>query len=174
MAIISRVSRLFRADVHAVLDRIEEPHALLKQSLREMDAVVAERTRQLQQRQAERDRCRERCRQIDQAIAAIAEELDLSFEAGNDELIRRCLRRRLQLQRQQAQLAQRGNELEAEIASASAALAEQGERLAGLRQQAALLELPGDSASDPADPTTVTEADVDLALLRELQLRRTP
>lgn len=172
MAILSRLSRLFRADVHAVLDRIEEPHALLRQSLREMEAVVAERARQLQQRQAERDRCGERAVQIEKAIARVAEELDLSFEAGNDELIRRCLRRRLQAQRQLAQFERRATELDAEISLASAALAEQGERLESLRQQAALLDLPAESAVDTVDSTSVTEADVDLALLRELQRRR--
>ena len=40
MALISRVSRLFTADVHAVLDRIEEPEVLLKQAIREMEDEV--------------------------------------------------------------------------------------------------------------------------------------
>ena len=33
MAIANRITRLFRADVHAVLDIIEEPEAILKQSI---------------------------------------------------------------------------------------------------------------------------------------------
>ena len=37
MALINRFSRLFTADMHAVLDRIEEPDALLKQAVREME-----------------------------------------------------------------------------------------------------------------------------------------
>ena len=40
MALINRMSRLFTADVHAVLDRIEEPEALLKQAIREMEEEV--------------------------------------------------------------------------------------------------------------------------------------
>ena len=36
MALINRMSRLFTADIHAVLDRIEEPNVLLKHAIREM------------------------------------------------------------------------------------------------------------------------------------------
>ena len=41
MALITRVSRLFQADLHAVLDRIEEPEVLLKQAVREMEEELA-------------------------------------------------------------------------------------------------------------------------------------
>ena len=37
MALIKRVARLFQSDMHAVLDRIEDPESLLKQSIREME-----------------------------------------------------------------------------------------------------------------------------------------
>ena len=42
MVLISRISRLFRADLHAVLDRIEEPEALLRQAIREMEELLAQ------------------------------------------------------------------------------------------------------------------------------------
>ncbi len=41
MALITRLARLFQADVHAVLDRIEEPLVLLQQAVREEDVEVA-------------------------------------------------------------------------------------------------------------------------------------
>ena len=40
MALINRISRLFKADFHAVLDQIEEPEALLKQAIRDMEDDV--------------------------------------------------------------------------------------------------------------------------------------
>ena len=40
MAIVNRIRRLFRADVHAVLDIIEEPEAILKQAIREMQEAL--------------------------------------------------------------------------------------------------------------------------------------
>ena len=36
MALINRISRLFQADFHAVLDQIEEPEQILKQAIRDM------------------------------------------------------------------------------------------------------------------------------------------
>jgi len=41
MALINRISRLFKADFHAVLDHIEEPEALLKQAIRDMEDDLA-------------------------------------------------------------------------------------------------------------------------------------
>ena len=37
MALINRVSRLFKADFHAVLDQLEEPEQILKQAIRDME-----------------------------------------------------------------------------------------------------------------------------------------
>jgi len=41
MALITRISRLFKADFHAVLDQIEEPGQLLKQAIRDMEDELA-------------------------------------------------------------------------------------------------------------------------------------
>ena len=40
MALVTRLSRLFRADLNAVLDRLEEPEMLLRQAVREMEEEV--------------------------------------------------------------------------------------------------------------------------------------
>ena len=55
MALITRVARLFRADFHAVLDRVEEPDILLRQAIREMEDDLArdEKGYQRQQQEAE-------------------------------------------------------------------------------------------------------------------------
>ena len=47
MALITRVGRLFRADLHAVLDRVEEPEVLLRQAIREMEEELAEERQRL-------------------------------------------------------------------------------------------------------------------------------
>ena len=46
MILIKRFSRLLRADMHAVLDQLEDPNVLLRQSLRDMsDALDLDRRR---------------------------------------------------------------------------------------------------------------------------------
>ncbi|MGH8626524.1 MAG: PspA/IM30 family protein [Gammaproteobacteria bacterium] len=41
MALITRVARLFRSDLHVVLDRVEEPEVLLRQAIREMEEELS-------------------------------------------------------------------------------------------------------------------------------------
>src|SRR5690606_5288602 len=55
MALINRMARLLTADLHAVLDRIEEPEALLRQAIREMEDAVADGERRIKALEAERD-----------------------------------------------------------------------------------------------------------------------
>ncbi len=55
MALITRMTRLFTADLHAVLDRLEEPDVLLKQALREMEDDVALREQRVRYLEHERE-----------------------------------------------------------------------------------------------------------------------
>ena len=99
MALINRVSRLFKADFHAVLDQIEEPEQLLKQAIRDMEdelqsseqriATCAHECENLSQRQAE----------LDSSIREVSEQLALCFESGKDELARGLIRKRLEAER---------------------------------------------------------------------------
>lgn len=178
MAIVNRITRLFTADVHAVLDRLEEPDALLRQAIREMEAALAEQAQQLKRLQTDREQQQRRRSEIERALASIAEELDLSFAAGNEALVRKSLRRRLEGERLVKMLDQRLQGLDAQIQQLEPALAQQRERLEGMRQKAALFDVepPTCGGSDTArwscDDFCVSEADVDLALLREQQARR--
>ena len=47
MTLITRLSRLFHADVNAVIDQLEEPELLLKQAIREMEETLNNDERQL-------------------------------------------------------------------------------------------------------------------------------
>ncbi len=178
MAIVNRITRLFTADVHAVLDRLEEPDALLRQAIREMETALAEQALRLKRLEADREQQRRRRAEIERALAGIGEELDLSFAAGNETLVRKSLRRRLEGERLVKMLDGRLQGLVAQIDELTPALAQQRERLESLRQKAALFDVEpvacggGDAARWSCDDFCVSEADVDLALLREQQARR--
>lgn len=175
MAIAARITRLFTADVHAVLDRLEEPEALLRQAVRDMEAALAESARRLRALELEREQLLRRRSEIERALAGVAGELDLSFAAGNEALVRRCLRRRLEGERMLRLQACRDEQIAAELAQLTPQIEQQRERLDTLRQKATLfdVELPGcERAQDGIDDACVSEADIDLALLREQQARR--
>lgn len=180
MALMTRLSRLFRADVHAVLDRLEEPDVLLRQALREMEDEVARGTQLQKARELERAQLQARSTELQKGLAAIGGELDLCFAAGNDALIRTLLRRRLEGERIVKHLAQRIAALGQQLDGQRATLEEQRRQLEALRQKAALFDAEpgreerGDAAGWSAEAFAVSDADVELAMLRERQQRRTP
>lgn len=170
MAIISRLSRLFQADFHAMLDELEEPGALLKQSLREMEADIAATQqrlaglKQLQQQQT---------RALSAAEGQLNEcdpQLDLCFAAGDEALARNLIRRRLELQKHVEQLKANLDEREAAINELDRLLRERQLHFDSVRQKAELFETTDDSARDPL--YHVSEDDVDVALLAEKQKRQ--
>ena len=93
MALINRMSRLLTADVHAVLDRIEEPDVLLRHAVREMEDEVARSEQHVKQLEHERDRLADRHRKVQAALAEIEEQISIAFHASNDELARKLVKR---------------------------------------------------------------------------------
>jgi phage shock protein A len=96
MALVTRLTRLFRADAHAVLDRLEEPDILLRQAVREMDDEVARNGQALKALELDHAQTRARIAEIDSSLAGIGGELDLCFAADNRGLIRTLLREQQQ------------------------------------------------------------------------------
>ena len=136
MAIINRVSRLFTADIHAVLDRMEEPVVLLRQCIREMEEELADSERRVKALACEREQITNRQKQLDGSLEEIESQLDICFESGEEDLARGLIRRRLQAERLAKHLVARAETADKEIAKEQAALDENRARLEGMRQKA--------------------------------------
>ena len=80
MALINRMSRLFTADVHAVLDRIEEPDVLLKHAVREMEEELARGEQRARALEHEHEALGERQRKAEAALKELGEQLDVCFD----------------------------------------------------------------------------------------------
>lgn len=174
MALMTRMARLFRADLHAVLDRVEEPEVLLRQALREMEECVNADRRELALLMGQQRSLAARGGDLERTLTEIGAQLDVCFEAANDDLARSLLRRRIEVQRQIAAAARRRDALDAQREALARRLEEHESRLRALREQSDLLAAEaarhaGASACAPAE--TITEHDVEIALLREKQLR---
>lgn len=180
MAIMTRLTRLFRADVHAVLDRMEEPDVLLRQALREMEDEVAQNALFLRARELERKQAQARLDAIAATQSELAGQLDLCFAAGNETLARTLLKRKLEGERMSRHLAQRIAALDQLMAERRTQLEEQRRRLEAMRQKAEVFETeaaqacPADATRFGTDDFAVTDADVELAWLKERQQRGTP
>ncbi len=98
MAILSRMMRLFKADVHGVMDQLEDKGLLLKQYLREMEASLKDKEGRLNRieqaiRQAESDLA-----QREKEVQKLENDLDLAVRKEKDDIARMLIRKRRSLQ----------------------------------------------------------------------------
>jgi phage shock protein A len=164
------MARLFTADVHAVLDRIEEPDVLLKHAVREMEEELARSEQRLRMLEHEHAALDERQRKAQELQVELDRQLDVCFDGGNEQLTRKVIRRRLETELLERHAAERRATIEKELAAQRTALAEQREQLDVMRQKAELLASP--SGDNGVRDFAVGEAEVEVAFLREQQKRR--
>ena len=173
MALITRVGRLFRADLHAVLDRVEEPEALLRQAIREMEEQLAEERQRLRLTRHEHGELAAREADLERRLAAIDGELDVCFESGEEGLARATTRRKLEAARLLELVARRRQTLSENARGLELRLEENQARLEGLRQKADLLgaEEPASDEREPWNVAPVRDDELEVAFLRERQRR---
>ena len=176
MALITRVSRLFQADFHAVLDRIEEPEVLLRQAVREMEEALARDEQRHKLLQHEQAQITAREADLEQSRQDIEAELDVCFDSGNDDLARSCIKRKLETQRYCKGLARKRQALQDTLDDLGSRLRENRACLESMRQKLELLS-EETTLDRPADgwtlaETSIRDEDVEVALLREKQRRR--
>jgi len=178
MALITRISRLFQADLHAVLDRIEEPDLLLRQAVREMEDDLARDEQGMKVLNQDLGQLVSRETDIRQALAEIEDELDVCFESGKDDLARALIKRKLEALRYQKYLSQKRERQEQTLIGLRTRLQENRARLDSMRQKAELLaeETTSDSPEDiwSSPDIVVRDEDVEVAFLREKQKRSRP
>ena len=112
MPIISRLKRLLRADVHAVLDLVEEPEATLKQAMREMEEALDLKRSQLAKTQKTIEGLRSGSGGLEKELTAAADDLLLCLKEGSEELARKTIARKLSLQKRKRFLEQRLEKLD--------------------------------------------------------------
>lgn len=173
MTVLTRLSRLFRADLHALLDRMEAPDVLLQQAIRDMEGEIQLQQQEQKKRALEQQQLQRRCSDLQERLQQQETELDLCLDAGNDALTRALLRRRLEQEQTLRLLQQRLQTLTEKMRGADTELQQQQRELQALREQAEMLLQTPSATRDAADACAVTEADVELALLKA-KSRRSP
>lgn len=176
MPLITRVSRLFRADLHAVLDRLEEPDVLLRHAVREMEEALAQDERRLRLLEHDHEQLTTRIRDLEEALRQAEGELDVCFEAEKHDLARTLIRRRLELQGHQRILARKSDGAKAQRVALASRVEENRRYLESMRQKAELLA-DDDTRSAPQETVKapdlgVRDEDVEVAFLRELKRRK--
>jgi phage shock protein A len=179
MALINRISRLFKADFHAVLDQIEEPEQLLKQAIREMEDDLVETEQRIRVCTHDQEALATRNSEIDSKLSEIDEELDLCFESEKDDLAKGLIRKKLEAARLSMRLSAKHSASEKYLTEQCATLDENRATLEGLRQKAELFAQrpPAGGASEFDDiawmarELRVGDDEVEVAFLREKTAR---
>jgi len=177
MALINRISRVFQADIHAVLDRIEEPDLLLKQAIREMEEELSSDEQRLKILEHEQSLLNTRKSEIQEDLASIDSELDLCFNAGKNDLARSLIKRQLEIKQFCKHLTYKDKALQQSLTNLTNRFDENQLQLVGMQQKAALLaeDIQPNYNSQNQNwnkvDFSVSEEDVEIAFLREQQLR---
>jgi len=173
MALITRMTRLFTADLHAVLDRLEEPDALLKQALREMEDDVAIREQRVRYLEHDREDSTQRADGLERDLVELAQQLDVCFASAAEDIARTLLKRKLELEQLIKRLRARADAATKALVAETAQLDEDRQAFDALRQKAQ--QLLDEGSSPLGRPSvyqpSITDADVEVALLQE-KLRR--
>lgn len=174
MALITRMSRLFRADVNAVLDRIEEPGPLLRQAVREMEENLARDEQRARLLEREQQQLAVRLAEVERGLHEIEDQLDVCFRSKRDDLARALIRRRLETEHLQRLVAGRRTNVTETLGDLHGRLEANRRRLAAMRQKVEVLaEEENEVAGDrwPVPDVAVRDEDVEVAFLREKQRR---
>ena len=175
MPIITRLGRLFRADLHAVLDHIEEPAALLRQAVREMEDALEQDGQRLQLLRHELAELDERSAELDRSAIELDEDLDICLTARQDELARGLIRRRLERQGLGKRLHKRRQQTRTAADKLAGQVDHNARQLDAMRQKVELLAKEPAVGEPPRywtpDEVSVRDEDVEVAFLREMQRR---
>jgi len=175
MALITRISRLFQADFHAVLDRIEEPDIQLKQAIREMQIELQQSEQRLALLQHEAEQLSNLAIDNKSRIDAFDEELDICFAAKKEDLARDLIKRKLEASHQLESTEKQLAAMHSSTKKLESVIEEYREQLENMSQKLELLVSDIDSGPFPnhlcAVGAAVRAEDIEIAFLREKQKR---
>jgi phage shock protein A len=181
MALINRISRLVKADFHAVLDNIEEPEQLLKQAIRDMEDDLAATEQRIILCAHDQESLSVRKTELDNALTEFNAELDLCFAAQKDVLAKSLIRKKLEAERLLKRLAAKYAANDKYLSEQRTVQEDNRATLESLRQKAELFahrtagKRKGSSAYDDIDwmarELHVGEDEIEIAYLREKGLR---
>jgi phage shock protein A len=173
MALVTRLSRLFQADFHAVLDRIEEPDLQLRQAVREMQFTLDQDQQRLKLLQHEAAQLDKASRAASANLEGYDEELDICLAAKKDDLARDLIRRKLVSEKQLQALQQQFASVELQRQNLEKQIDEENQQLTSMKQKLELLvsDDEGFNRGEFNHADTIRSEEIEIALLREKERR---
>ena len=174
MGIMSRLIKILKADVHGVMDRLEDKALLLKQHLRDMEEALMVKETELKKRTASRRRlCHDR-EKFKQQCKTLEQDLTVAVQKDKDDMARMLIRKIKPLANLTADLGHHIEALDKQIVRFKDSLDLQRIQYEQLRQKASEYFQKSETHAWEPSPATViadnipgelTEAEVELELL---------
>lgn len=175
MGIMTRILRLWKADIHGVMDQLEDKELLLKQYLREMENDLQKKEGRLQQFAAAGRKISNDLAAGRQEIDKLEEDLRLALRKENDEIAKALIRKQRIQHKHCEHLQQQREILDEEQEHLSGLLDQQRLQYASLKVKAATYRCQAQTNSFIEDDTifsevgnafTIDEDEIDLELMR--------
>jgi len=125
MGIASRIVKIFKADIHGVMDQLEDPGLLLKQYLRDMEEALNQKETKLARNISLRNLAQKEHAKYDRQYQTLDHDLTMAVQSGKDNLARMLIRKTKPLGSLCDELAAQVAILDEEIAQFKAYLSEQ-------------------------------------------------
>jgi phage shock protein A len=172
MALVTRLSRLFQADFHAVLDRIEEPDLQLRQAVREMQFALEQDQQRLKLLQHEAEQLGKIAVEANADLTDFDEQLDICLAAKKDDLARDLIRRKLTAEKRLHSLQQQFTSVESQRQALEKQIDEQAQQMTSMKQKLELLVSVDEGLEGQLHHAdAIRSEEVEIALLREKQRR---
>jgi len=115
MAIIARIVKIFKADIHGVMDRFEDRRLLLKQHLRDMEEVLHRKEAKLRKMTAGHNQKQKELADYRQQWEALDHDLTVALRKNKDDIARMLIRKMKPLENMSEELTRHLNALNVEM-----------------------------------------------------------
>jgi phage shock protein A len=178
MTLIARITRFFKADLHGILDSLEEPEEIIKQAVRDMQEDIAAQEGRLADLYAVLQRLDREAQETIAALQEIEQHIDTCFAAEHESLAKNLIRQRLEMAGRARGIARAHEETRAHrdvlatrIAAHKAQLADVVQKLKSYEETRARYAWASSPGSPLQSEHVVTDDEVEVAFLEEKRRR---
>lgn len=168
MNILTRVSRLFKADIHGILDNLEQPEIILQQSIRDMQVAIEKAEITIAELDKTQDRLEQQKQNQNKHIEDLQDQLQFCLAENNESLGKSVIRKKLQAEASLKELTRQLANITADKKLKIEETEERKEKLQAIRDKLSLFTEKNElnECSPSTDLSSgVTQDDVELAFL---------
>lgn len=115
MTMLTRFIRIWKADIHGVMDQLEDKPLVLKQSLRDMEEELARKEARLGRMNATKAQYIEDQRHLAEEIEKLEQDLKIAIEKDKDDIARMLIKKLKPIEEHHQSLARKIDNIQREI-----------------------------------------------------------